>query len=117
LHSISNSYRWVGIGADVVRSEFFDDWNVFFNGSHGLCGYSDWRVPNSVELRAASQFGERAGELMTQYFPHASSSFWSSRAVEDCSGCGWYVDFRNGYSNYYNRYYYYLPVRLVRGGQ
>jgi hypothetical protein len=116
LHSISNRYRWGGIGADVVFNFFYDDWNVLVNGSHGLCGYSDWRVPNSVELRAASQFGERAGELMTQYFPHASRYFWSAKAYgfDSTSARGVYFDRGRTYSN--NRSSG-EPVRLVRGGQ
>jgi hypothetical protein len=120
LHSIGNRYRWGGIGAEQYSTEFYDDWNVLVNGSDGLCGYSDWRVPNRFELIAASHDGERAGELMTQYFPYASSYFWSSSAYEgvgeDGSDGAWFVyltvastggDFRHSSR----------PVRLVRGGQ
>jgi hypothetical protein len=117
LHSINNRYRWGGIGAEQFGTEFYDDWNVLVNESRGLCGYSDWRVPNRFELIAASQDGERAGELMTQYFPHASSYFWSSSAYENYSGSARYVSFAYGYSYDYFSRGNSLPVRLVRGGQ
>jgi hypothetical protein len=116
LHSIRNRYRWGGIGAEQFGTALYDDWNVLVNGSHGLCGYSDWRVPNRYELIAASQGGERAEELMTQYFPHGLSSFWSSSANEDNSYFAWHVRFTHG-GSVSNRSYYALPVRLVRGGQ
>jgi hypothetical protein len=116
LHSINNRYRWGGIGAEQFRTEFYDDWNVLVNGSHGLCGYSDWRVPNSLELIAVPQDGERAGKLITQYFPHALLGFWSSSAYKGYSGYAWAVYFGGVYS-YENSRNNYLPVRLVRGGQ
>jgi hypothetical protein len=118
LHSISNRYRWGGIGAEQFGTEFYDDWNVLVNGSYGLCGYSDWRVPNRFDIIAASQDGERAGELMTQYFPHASSYFWSSSADEYNSGYAWFVFFYDGYTAYHGGPRPGdVPVRLVRGGQ
>jgi hypothetical protein len=116
LHSFSNRYRWGGIGAEQFGTEFYDDWNVLVNGSHGLCGYSDWRVPNSVELRAASQFGERAGELMTQYFPNGMTVTWSSSVHETVSYFAHYVAISTGWSHFGNHYWG-RPVRLVRGGQ
>jgi predicted secreted protein len=115
LHSISNRYRWGGIGAEQVGTALYDDWNVLVNGSHGLCGYSDWRVPNRFELNAASQNGGRAG-VMNLYFNHASWTFWSSSASENYADYAWYVDFYYGNSDYLNRYDN-APVRLVRGGQ
>lgn len=41
LHANNNFYRWGGIGAEQVGTEFYDDWDVLVNGSQGLCGFND----------------------------------------------------------------------------
>jgi hypothetical protein len=116
LHSIHNQYRWGGVGAEQFGTEFYDDWNVLVNGSQGLCGYGDWRVPNRAELIAASNDGQRAVVLMTQYFDYDSSYFWSSSAAQAYSGFAWNVGFGIANSNGHPRGTG-KPVRLVRGGQ
>ena len=117
LHAVDNYYRWGGIGAEQVGTEFYDDWNVLVNGSQGLCGFNDWHVPSKDVLISASQTGTRASSLMAQYFPYYWSSFWSSSAYEADSDYAWYVPFSNG--DFYNGSLRggSRPVRLVRGGQ
>ena len=69
LHAINNFYRWGGIGAEQVGTEFYDDWNVLVNGSQGLCGFNDWRVPSKDELVALSKKGTRDKLFMIRFIP------------------------------------------------
>ena len=80
-------YTWGGltaIGRDHAsrEGEYYDDWNTLVNAANteagiGLCGFTDWRVPNFQELfsivylgRTASDFGQEP-PLDTDYFPNA----------------------------------------------
>jgi hypothetical protein len=55
--------------------------------------------------------------IVDKAFPNTPSSyFWSASPYAGASGSAWYVDFRNGYGNWYLKSNSYR-VRLVRGGQ
>jgi hypothetical protein len=118
LHAISNYYRWGGVGAAQVGTEFYDDWNVLVDGSQGLCGFNDWRVPRADVLTTTFQTGAGEYSLLSQYFPYYSSNFWSSSVYENNSNQVLYVYFGIGFlfgldasrSNFES-------VRLVRGEQ
>lgn len=84
----------------------------------GLCGYSDWRLPNVDELLSIVDNNRVNPSIDSAYFPRTASWFWfwSSSPFAYYSDSAWIVYF--GYGNVYN----YgknssLHVRLVRGGQ
>ena len=83
----------------------------------GLCGASDWRMPNVKQLEGIVDLGRVNPPIDTSYFPNTSSSyFWSGSPVANDSGYAWYVYFYNGYASVIGRSNGY-SVRLVRGGQ
>ncbi|CAK0773005.1 hypothetical protein CCP4SC76_5670002 [Gammaproteobacteria bacterium] len=82
-----------------------------------LGGYSDWRLPNAKELQSIVDYSVYTPSINSAIFPNTpSSNFWSSAPFADLSGSAWYVDFYDGYVDYYYRSSA-LAVRLARGGQ
>ena len=85
--------------------------------AEGLCGYTDWRVPDINELHSIVHQGRVNPTIDTNYFPNTIPSwFWSSSPYASYSYGAWILNFNYGYdgSNLRN---YGLYVRLVRGGQ
>jgi hypothetical protein len=85
--------------------------------SVGLCGATNWRLPNKNELVSIVDFSASQPAIDSEYFPNTISSwYWSSSPDAYSSGNAWVVNFgdggdsRNGKSS--DSY-----VRLVRGGQ
>ncbi len=82
----------------------------------GLCGASDWRVPNRQALQSLVYYGRVEPAIDTDYFPNTVSNwFWSSSPYVGNASYAWVVDFNNGNVFNYSRFSV-SAVRLVRGG-
>lgn len=122
LHDSNKTYRWGGLGADTLETtntnEQYHDWDVLVNASNSerLCGFTDWRVPEPMELINLVNYAAYAPAIDTHYFPNTQSKlYWSNSAfaIEDNTGA-YGVNFESGLGYAALRYEYY-PVRLVRG--
>ena len=83
----------------------------------GLCGFTDWRVPDIEELRSIVNYSRTNPSIDINYFPNTrSSSYWSASPKAGDSDSAWRLDFYSG-DDYYGRRYYFYHVRLVRSGQ
>ena len=120
-----NKYRWGGltaIGRDSSNREgdYYDDWNNLVNtanSGNGLCGFTDWRVPDIEELRSIVDYSRTNPSIDINYFPNTRSDwYWSASPYASSSNDAWQLYFYVGYNNYYNRVSSY-HVRLVRSGQ
>jgi hypothetical protein len=82
-----------------------------------LGGYTDWRLPSSVELENIIDDSKFNPAINTDYFKNVSSSgYWSSTSYRGKKYHAWYVYFSNGYVYNYNKNYYNY-VRCVRDSQ
>jgi len=85
--------------------------------AQGLCGASDWRLPNRFELESLTSNDRYNPAIDTAFFPNTPSNwFWSSSPDAYGAYGAWSVGFDGGYVGGYFKYgagY----VRLVRGGQ
>ena len=121
-----NKYRWGGltaIGRDSSNREgdYYDDWNNLVNtanSGNGLCGFTDWRVPDIEELRSIVDYSRTNPSIDINYFPNTRSDwYWSASPNAYNSDLAWQLYFIYGYdygdSYRYDNYH----VRLVRSGQ
>ncbi len=96
------------------------NWYDALNNCENLeyAGYSDWRLPNILELESLVNFGVYGIVIDTYYFPNAQpSGYWSSTLFEQYDYYVWLIYFSDGYrTNYPRDYSYYYYVRPVRGG-
>ena len=120
-----NTYRWGGltaIGRDSSNREgdYYDDWNNLVNtanSGNGLCGFTDWRVPDIEELRSIVDYSRTNPSIDVDYFPNTHSTrYWSASPIADFSDVAWRLYFGYGDDGYYFRGDN-LHVRLVRSGQ
>jgi hypothetical protein len=85
-----------------------------------LCGFTDWRMPSSLELQDILHFGRMSPAIDPTYFPNTpSSSFWSGSpyAYDPAKAwAAWAVSFNFGNVGYGFRSSN-GHVRLVRNGQ
>jgi hypothetical protein len=85
--------------------------------AQGLCGASDWRLPDPREIMSILDNSRYGPSIDTAYFPRTQSSwFWYSSPYAGHSYYAWLVHFDNGYVYAYYKGYD-GHVRLVRGGQ
>jgi hypothetical protein len=146
LHYKSDRYTWYNTdadtnggfegaadGGDFCYNYFGGDADSFCNtqafvarvNKQGLCGATNWRLPNKNELVSIVDFVGLGGVAIdSDYFPNTQSPYyyWSSSPVaydydtNSNNGFAWIVLFDHRYdfsgSKRYNPY-----VRLVRGGQ
>jgi hypothetical protein len=87
--------------------------------AQGLCGASDWRLPETEELRSIVSYDRYGPAIDTNYFPDTRSTwFWSASPDVGSSGDAWTVGFNEGRNGNLDKGYDYdAAVRLVRGGQ
>ena len=86
--------------------------------SQGLCGASDWRLPNRFELESITSNDRVSPAIDTAFFPNTpSKGFWSSSPYANHANYAWLVYFYDGYVYDGYKGYAYYYVRLVRGGQ
>ena len=78
-------------------------------------GYTDWRLPNIRELESIVDWSTYSPAI-DPVFDCRSSHYWSSSTYVDYPDFAWFVDFGNGYVNYYGRKDHDYYVRCVRGG-
>ena len=120
-----NAYRWGGltaIGRDSSNREgsYYDDWNNLVNAANsgnGLCGFTDWRVPDIEELRSIVDYSRTNPSIDVDYFPNTHSArYWSASPSAYDSYNAWRLDFSDGndYGSYRGSNGH---VRLVRSGQ
>jgi hypothetical protein len=84
----------------------------------GLCGQSDWRLPNVAELESIVDFSRTGPAIDIDYFPATPADwFWTSSPYASGSSNAWYVHFSYGaaHGSYHKGTAGY--VRLVRGGE
>ena len=84
-----------------------------------LCGYSDWRFSNKLELSSLVNYGQSdsAAWLNTQGFSNVvSNAYWSSSTRATNTNNAWSVVFNTNYISAYDKVngFWILPVR---GGQ
>ena len=120
-----NKYRWGGltaIGRDSSNREgdYYDDWNNLVNtanSGNGLCGFTDWRVPDIEELRSIVDYSRTNPSIDINYFPNTRSDwYWSASPGAYDSYVAWLLSFGYGYDSDSESDYNY-HVRLVRSGQ
>lgn len=83
IHHKDNAYHWGGktaLGKTHANKQgtYYDDWTGLVDGSN-FCGFTDWKVPNKVQLRSIVHYGRNNPAIDTDYFPNSNTGkFWSS---------------------------------------
>ena len=80
----------------------------------GLCGYSDWRMPNASELRNIVNYGANEPRIDAAYFPNTMGAYWTVTPYDYTDKYARYVRFREASGNSRKNDDNY--VRLVRSG-
>jgi hypothetical protein len=81
--------------------------------AQGLCGYSDWRLPNQQELASLTLLGTTTPTIDTTYFPNTLSlNYWSGSGYAGQQNLARYVSFVDGHASYNYRSSLF-SVRLV----
>ena len=83
----------------------------------GLCGASDWRLPNRFELESLTRNDRYIPAIDTSFFPNTTTTFfWSSAPHAHYTNFAWSLEFEYAHSGYHYKYHA-LYLRLVRDGQ
>lgn len=122
IHDKDNTYRWGGVTAlGTGLGTYYPDWNALVNGSNSevLCGFSDWRVPTTRELRSLVNMDRSGPAIDTNYFPNTpAENFWSSSpSIIFSPNSAWNVNFNLGHQNSFAMRTELGRVRLVRSDE
>jgi alpha-tubulin suppressor-like RCC1 family protein len=125
IHDKDNKYTWydsnpetnggdAGTDGDGTDTE---DFIKSLNDSN-FGGFSDWRLPNLMEITSIVNFGKNFPPINTSFFPKTLSAiYWSSTSSSVLKTDAWGVDFYYyGYFTYNDKSSSYY-VRAVRGGE
>lgn len=122
-----NKIKWVNSSNTAVIFTAIANLNT-----KTLCGYSDWRLPNKVELKSLVNYGAAnpANWLMygsgTVGAPACDGAcfsnvqayyYWSSTTYASDTGGAWVVNMSDGYVDYFAKSNVNFFVWPVRGGQ
>lgn len=69
------------------------------NTGAGVCGHTDWRLPNKNELRTLANYGVPANVtwLQSQGFTNLDNVYWSSTSLVAGDDRAWLVNLNSGY--------------------
>lgn len=108
-------FMWQQEDDDVQRN-----WEVSITYCEGLslADHDDWRLPNYKELSSIVDYNEFNPAIDDTYFLNTNSSYYlSSTPSVGYPSLTWYVNFYDGYVDYYQESNGEYFVRCVRGGQ
>jgi len=134
LHDKDNTYSWfntdtsVNGGDDGVQnggvctgSECDTQDYVTVVNNVGLCGATDWRMPNVKELENMASLDRSLPAIDTAYFPNTMGAqleyYWSGTSDAENLNRAWWVYFYNGSSISSSLKGAEVFIRLVRDGQ
>lgn len=103
-----------GFAGEYTWSEAFQRVETL-NASGGFAGFSDWRVPNIVELDSLTEQQCAVPSINSEIFPNTKSSvYWSSTPNRSNTDSAWNVNFFTGRSDGYAERSSSWHLRLVR---
>lgn len=88
------------------------------NAGAGICGATDWRLPNREELNSIVNYAKIGPAIDQNFFPNATVfEHWTSSPVSFDKTRAWLISFLSiSISRFYDKSYD-SHIRLVRGGQ
>ena len=81
-----------------------------------FAGYSDWRLPNQMELFSIVDYGQYNPAINPIFTNTNNTFYWSSNTQAEASTAAWAVDFLSGGADVFPKALNLFFVRAVRGG-
>lgn len=110
---------WAGSCNRLTSSAFFY-WTTGVDAAYNLeyAGFTDWRMPNILELQSLVNYGAGAPNPFSysSFFPNANDSYWSSTGLVTDPAVKIYVDFSQAGTTAQDSLPGMHGVRPVRGG-
>lgn len=104
-HDLDNTYTWydsdpstnggaAGTPGNGTDTEDF----IYLLNSAGFGGFSDWRMPNLLELRSIEIYSNVHPAITKKFFPlpHTTFEYWSSESRAGIPVQAWSLDFYDG---------------------